>query len=133
MAKFSSRSLANLATCHKDLQILFARVFLRMMIEAICGQRGREQQEAAVRNGKSRLHFPDSAHNSAPSMAMDVVPLPINWNDIAAFEEMGRIVLEEAEKLLAGGVITHKVEWGGNWKMRDYPHVQLVKKEIADA
>ena len=128
MPKFSTRSLANLATCHKDAQITASRAIERFDFAVIDGQRGKDKQEAYFRSGKSKLHFPDSLHNHAPSMAMDCVPWPVNYNDIPRFEEMARVIKEVAAELLAEGLITHRVEWGGDWPtFKDYAHFQFVK------
>jgi len=40
----------------------------------VCGRRGREAQEKAVREKKSTKHFPNSMHNANPSLAVDIVP-----------------------------------------------------------
>ena len=61
--------------------------------------------------------FPMSKHNIKPSLAVDVVPWPLDWTNIDRFIELGRIVKEEAEKLKID------VDWGGEWKtFKDYPH-----------
>jgi peptidoglycan L-alanyl-D-glutamate endopeptidase CwlK len=67
-------------------------------------------------------------------MAVDVMPYPINWNDITRIYYFAGFVKAIAEVLYAQGHITHKVIWGGDWNndMRfndnnfdDLPHFEL--------
>jgi peptidoglycan L-alanyl-D-glutamate endopeptidase CwlK len=138
------RSLRNLATCHKDLQVIAAETIKLIDFAVTDGQRGREQQEAAVRNGTSKLHFPDSLHNHAPSRAMDCAPWPIDYNNKGRFADLGHIMMKVADDLYAQGVITHKLRWGHDWDMdgvegekgeTDMPHFELMipKKGESDA
>jgi len=53
-------------------------------------------------------------------MATDVIPCPVDWNDIDAFRAFAAIVKEQAAQL---GI---EVEHGGDWKaFPDWPHWQL--------
>lgn len=74
MYHFSEKSKAKLATCHKMLQVLFNTVILFRDCTIVEGHRGRDKQNKAFRNGKSKLKYPDSKHNKKPSLAVDVAP-----------------------------------------------------------
>ena len=76
----------------------------------IWGQRGKEDQEKAFTDGKSKAHWPESPHNKEPSMAVDLAPFPIDWPDKARFILLAGMVLQEAAKQ---GI---KVVWGGTFK-----------------
>ena len=90
----------------------------------ICGFRGRYEQEKAYMAGKSKAKFGQSKHNFKPSLAVDVVPLPLDWNDIPAFERLGEAVMKKADEL------SIKIKWGKNFKgLTDYPHFELVQEE----
>lgn len=136
MPKFGSRSLSNLSECHPDLQVLFGEVIEHFDCAVIEGRRGQEEQDRLFDAGKSKLKFPRSMHNKSPSMAADVVPYPIDWNDHRRFYLFGGFVLGVAAKLLDTGDMTHRVRYGGDWDMdfsisdqtfHDLPHFELVK------
>lgn len=126
MYKFSKRSKENLSQAHEDLQVLFNEVIKCRDCSVICGYRGEKEQNEAFDNGKSLLKYPNSKHNKIPSLAVDIVPYPIAWDDIKRFEEFGDFVLKKAESLKKEGRINGKIIWGGNWKkFKDYPHYEL--------
>lgn len=136
MAKFSKRSKENLATADDRLQRLFNAVIEKVDCTVIYGHRdpdtqfelfkkGRELRDgewiktgATVTNldGKIKLSY----HNYSPALAVDVVPYPIDWEDISRFKSFAQIVKSTAKEL---GI---EVEWGGDWKsFKDYPHWQV--------
>ena len=136
MPKFSKISMQRLDTCHPDLQILFKTVILTFDCTVICGQRGQRQQEVAFTTGKSKLKWPNSKHNTTPSRAVDVVPYPIDWDNIKMFYWFGGYVLGIADMLYRDGKMQHKVRWGGdfdsdynltnNTGLIDLPHFELI-------
>ena len=48
----------------------------------VCGHRGKEEQNAAYNRGLSEVKWPNSHHNSLPSLAIDVAPIDIKTNKI---------------------------------------------------
>lgn len=135
MPKFSARSAAALQTCHADLQKIFAEVIVHFDCTVIQGHRTEQEQNAAFRAGKSKLQYPQSKHNSSPSMAADVVPYPIDWNDTDRMRYFAGFVKGVAALLYRQGVITHQVRWGGDWdrdtelkdnRFQDLPHFELI-------
>ena len=121
MPKLSAKSQAKLNTCHSDLIKLIEAVAETEKCAVICGFRGRHEQEKAYYEGKSKAKFGQSKHNLKPSMAVDVVPLPLNWEDIEAFEKLGEKIMAKAEEL---GI---KIKWGRDFTgLKDYPHYELI-------
>lgn len=119
----SKSSLLKLQTADERLQLLFKKVSERIDINISCGHRTEEEQEAAFKGGFSKVHFPNSKHNSKPSLAVDCQPLTngtIEWNNISKFVNLAKIVKEEASKL---GI---EIVCGADWtKFRDLPHYEL--------
>ena len=120
MPSFSTKSEAKLLTCDHRLQRLFREVVKSVDCTILCGHRGKEEQDEAYALGNSTLQWPHSNHNVTPSRAVDVAPYPVDWNDLSRFREFAVIVKEVAARM---GI---KVRWGGDWKMRDYPHWEVV-------
>lgn len=130
MPNFGKSSQENLKQSHTDLQRLFNEVIKYYDCTVICGHRDKESQNKAVLEGKSKLKYPQSKHNSMPSMAVDVVPYPIDWNNLKRFYHFGGFVLGLAAQM---GI---NIRWGGDWdkdyditdeKFIDLPHFELVK------
>lgn len=120
MYKFGKASRERLATCHPDLQRLFNEVIKEIDCSIICGHRTAEEQEKAFKGGFSKVQFPNSKHNQMPSLAVDVAPYPIDWNDVAGFERLAEVVKRKAKEL------NIKIVWGGDWKrFVDRPHWEL--------
>lgn len=120
MPEFGKWSKTQLATVHPDLRRLFEEVVKGMDCHVLCGYRNEADQDRAFNQGFSKVQWPNSKHNTYPSLAVDVSTWPLNWHDIASFDALGGFVLATAERLGIG------VEWGGAWKsFVDRPHYQL--------
>lgn len=137
MPKFSQDSFSKLATCHPDLQSLFYEVIKFFDCTILEGYRNQEDQEKAFSSGHSKLHYPSGKHNHQPSMAVDVTPYPIDFNDAKLAIWFGGYVLGIAQKLKDEGKITHAIRWGGSWdglgkidragQLNDACHFELVE------
>lgn len=124
MPKLSAKSQAKLNTCHSDLIRLIEAVAETEKCAVICGFRGRYEQEKAYYTGKSKAKWGQSKHNLKPSHAVDVVPVPLNWEDIPAFEKLGEKIMAKAKEL---GI---SIRWGRDFtNLKDYPHFELMEKE----
>ncbi len=123
MPTLSASSQARLDLAHPLLRKLFAACAADPEcppFAVLDSQRGRQAQEKAFALGHSRAHFGQSAHNWSPAVALDVVPYPIDWNNLTRFKALSAFVLAKAAKL---GV---PITWGGSWKsLKDMPHYEL--------
>jgi peptidoglycan L-alanyl-D-glutamate endopeptidase CwlK len=120
MAKFSKQSEAKLNELHVSLQAVLIEAIKIIAFVIICGYRGKDDQEKAFNDGKSKAHFGQSKHNFKPSLAVDLAPCPTNWNDIASFKKLADVILKVGNQ--------HGIQliWGGNWQsLKDYPHFEL--------
>ena len=81
MPRFGRRSRERLATCNKDLQMVFNEVIKHVDCSVLCGTRGEEEQNKAYDEGRSKVKYPKGRHNASPSYAVDVTPYPIDWED----------------------------------------------------
>ena len=128
MPSFSKKSLARLTTCDSRLQQVFQQVVQNFDCTIIEGHRNEERQNRMVDEGKSQVRWPDGKHNTEPSLAVDVCPYPVVWDD------------RERQTLFAGYVLaTAKamgidLRWGGDWdrdtEVRDNSFDDLVHFEI---
>jgi peptidoglycan L-alanyl-D-glutamate endopeptidase CwlK len=107
------------------------QVIKKTDFSVICGHRSKEDQDKAFAEGHSKLKWPNSKHNKVPSEAVDIVPYPVDWNDIGRFENLGQIVMQVWES----GIDPEDKDgweliWGKNFKgLVDYPHFELRRKK----
>ena len=125
-------SRLKLSTVHPALQTLFNEVIKHRDCTIVCGERGKEEQNQAFEAGMSKLKWPNSKHNKAPSEAVDVVPYNdgVDYNSLDCCLFAG-YVLAKAEALGLRDVI----RWGGDWNrnnkitdesFRDLTHFEIV-------
>lgn len=129
MPAFSRRSLDNLSTCHVSLQKLFTEVIKEYDCTVIQGERTKAEQDEYFRTGKSKVQYPNSKHNSSPSLAADVVPFPIDWENRHRFYHFAGYVKGVADTL--GIKIRCGADWDGDndftdQRFHDMPHFELV-------
>lgn len=126
MPQFSKTSKSRLETCHEQIQLVMNEVIKTRDCVIICGARTQEDQQKAFAGGFSKIDgvTKKSMHqigkDRPKSLAVDVLPYPINWNDAKGHIDFARYVLATAKKL---GV---NLVWGGDWKtFKDRPHFEL--------
>jgi peptidoglycan LD-endopeptidase CwlK len=128
MPSFSEKSLSKLATCDVRLQRVFEAVVREFDCTILEGHRDQERQDRMVEEGKSQVRWPDGKHNTVPSMAVDVTPYPISWDDRERQTLFAGYVLATAKAL---GVV---LRWGGDWdrdtEVRDNRFDDLVHFEL---
>ncbi len=129
MPSFGKKSDDNLSTAHPLLQKLFREVVKGFDCQVLEGHRGKEAQDKAFADGKSKLKYPNGNHNSIPSNAVDVAPYPIDWNDRERFIYFAGYVHCMAEIL--GIKIRYGGDWNGNLKFTDENFRDLVHFELA--
>jgi len=126
MPKFSKKSAERLATCHSDLQKIFNDIIQTRDCTIICGSRTLEEQKKAFAGGFSKLDGvkKKSKHQISKeqplSLAVDVLPFPLKWDDKKSHEDFARAVKATAQQ---HGI---KIVWGGDFKsFSDRPHWEL--------
>ena len=128
MPRFGKRSKERLATCDKRLQDIFNEVIKKVDCSVLEGHRSEERQNKLLKEGKTKVGYPKGRHNASPSLAVDVAPYPIDWDDRERFHLFAGYVLGVAR----GMGIT--LRWGGDWNMNfevddnkfdDFPHFEV--------
>jgi peptidoglycan L-alanyl-D-glutamate endopeptidase CwlK len=155
MPSFGKASRAKLDTCHPLLQELCQRVVQHRDITIIYGHRGQAEQDDAYARKASTKRWPDSKHNTTPSVAVDVAPwpLPANWGDlkshgqardlewkervkfyevIALFRFAWEQMLDDFPELRGHYTLRLGADWDGDGDYRnntfdDLPHIELVE------
>jgi peptidoglycan L-alanyl-D-glutamate endopeptidase CwlK len=141
MPRYGNTSTKRLFTCHVDLQLIFNTVIAKYDNSILCGFRPKKEQNQAFDDGLSQVKYPNSKHNSFPSMAVDAGPYFIDlkntdWEDHKAFCIFAGYVKRVADELLEQNKIIHKLRWGGDWDgdgrtvdegFVDLPHFELMK------
>ena len=128
MAKFGKRSKERLATCDERLQKVFNEVIKYVDCSVLEGHRSAERQDKLYEEGKTKVRYPKGRHNASPSLAVDVVPYPIDWHDRERFHLFSGFVLGLARGM---GI---NLRWGGDWdqdfevadnRFDDFPHFEI--------
>lgn len=130
MPTFSQSSLRRLHSCDQRLQDLFIKVVRFHDCRILEGHRGEEAQNEAYHNNRSTVRWPNSKHNKLPSLAVDVAPYPVDWEDLDRFRVFAGFVLGVAT------VMGIELRWGGDWdsdwdytdqRFHDLPHFELLR------
>lgn len=130
MPKFSKRSNMRLETCHPDLQKIFKHIIKHNNCTILEGHRTNAKQQELFENGSSKVKAGKSKHNKYPSLAVDVAPYPIFWEEKERFLFFGGYVKSVADTL------NIKIRWGGDWDgdgnfkdqtFNDYVHFELLE------
>jgi peptidoglycan L-alanyl-D-glutamate endopeptidase CwlK len=117
MPSFGADSLAKLATCHDEIQLVCFEVIQHYDFKVLCGVRGEAEQTAAFNSGHSTKRWPESKHNATPpglSDAVDIAPWyfvapHIRWNAERDFIYLAGHMMQAAFAL---GI---RLRWGGDW------------------
>lgn len=120
MPKFilGKRSTDNLKGVHPDLVRVVKRALELSEVDftVIEGLRTKERQAELLKQGFTRTM--NSRH--IIGQAVDIVPLPVDWNNKARFGLVAAAMKKAAAEL---GV---KITWGGDFKtFVDLPHYQI--------
>lgn len=119
--KLGIRSLQNLSGVHPDLVAVVKRAIqiTTQDFTVIEGVRNIERQRQLVDKGASKTM--NSRHITGH--AVDMVPWPVDWNDLERFKVVSEAMKEAAEEL------NIPIVWGGDWKsFYDAPHYELNRK-----
>ena len=120
--QLGSRSLESLSGVHPDMVAVVKRAIEITGVDftVIEGLRSVERQRELLNAGKSTTM--NSRHITGH--AVDMVPYPVDWNDLARFETMAHAMDTAADELSV------PIIWGGDWKsFYDAPHFELDRKK----
>jgi peptidoglycan L-alanyl-D-glutamate endopeptidase CwlK len=123
MYSFSSASKQKLKSCHPLLRKIAKELIKIIDVKVLCCYRDASEQETAYSLGHSKLQYPHSKHNVKPSLAIDIAPYPLDWDDIGSFERMCGII--------EGIAHCHeiKIRLGRDFKFcKDYVHIELISE-----
>jgi len=120
--KLGTRSLQNLSGVNPDMVAVVKKAIEITEVDftVIEGIRNINRQRELVKAGKSTTL--NSRHLTGH--AVDMVPYPVDWEDIDRFELMAEAMKEAAEEL------DIPIVWGGDWEsFYDAPHFELDRKK----
>lgn len=120
--KLGTRSLQNLSGVHPDMVAVVKKAIEITEVDftVIEGIRNVSRQRELYKAGKSTTM--NSRHITGH--AVDMVPWPVDWEDLERFETMAKAMKEAAEEL------DIPIVWGGDWKsFYDAPHFELDRKK----
>ena len=113
--------MQSLSGVHPDLVavVKLAITITEQDFTVIEGIRNINRQRELFKAGKSTTM--NSRHITGH--AVDMVPWPVDWNDLGRFEVMSEAMKTAAEEL------DIPIVWGGDWKsFYDAPHFELDRK-----
>ena len=119
--KLGTRSLQSLSGVHPDMVAVVKRAIEITGVDftVIEGIRNINRQRELFKAGKSTTM--NSRHITGH--AVDMVPWPVDWEDLERFETMAEAMKTAAEELEI------PIVWGGDWKsFYDAPHFELDRK-----
>ena len=119
--KLGTRSMQSLSGVHPDMVAVVKRAIEITGVDftVIEGIRNINRQRELFKAGKSTTM--NSRHITGH--AVDMVPWPVDWEDLERFEVMAEAMKTAAEEL------DIPIVWGGDWKsFYDAPHFELDRK-----
>jgi peptidoglycan L-alanyl-D-glutamate endopeptidase CwlK len=131
MPRFSKSSKEKLDSCDVQLQKVFEEVIKKYDCVVLEGHRSVSRQNELYRQGRSKVRGGKSKHNAKPSLAVDVAPYPVDWNDMNRFYHFAGYVKGVADKL--GVELRCGADWDGDNDFKDQtfhdmPHFEIRKK-----
>lgn len=131
MPSFGAASEMQLATCDERLQRVARRVVEVWDCQVLQGKRSESEEATHLANGTSHTRASKHVYPlDVPSLAMDLVPYPVDWKNLKRFYVFSGFVLGTAREL---GIT---LRWGGDWDsdrdlddqtFNDLPHFEVVE------
>ena len=116
---FGRKSKERLETVDRRLSYILNKTLKSGLIDVsvLQGERYEDEQNDLFEKGLSKLKFPESKHNSKPSLAIDAAPylngkVSYNYNHCCF---LAGIILGTAKQF------GYEIRWGGNWDMDGEP------------
>jgi len=130
MPNFSETSTNYLLYCHHDLRELFTRVVKDYDCTVVSGHRGESEQNELHRRGMSKKKFPESKHNTLPSLAVDVMAYPVDWEAWERNYMFVGYVLGVAASM--GIKVRAGADWDGDGEIEDQTFHDLAHFELIE-
>lgn len=133
MYHFGDKSSERLRECDPRLQVVLNEAIKHMDFSILCAFRGEAAQNEAKAAGLSNASFGESPHNYKPSMAADIAPYPIDWQDMERFCFLAGLMVGIGA--MHGIRIRSGLDWNGNGilvkddpaeRLIDAPHFELL-------
>lgn len=92
--------------------------------------RNEARQTEMFKTGRSHLKWPNSKHNQKPSLAVDIAPYPVDWDDLTRFYRLVGFI--EGLAFTRGVQIRSGLDWDRDWdhfdnRWNDGPHLEIVE------
>ena len=120
MPEFGSKSKERLQSCDPQIQKVLEEAIKHYDFSVLEGHRTEEKQQEYFKSGASKVQFPNSKHNVSPSLAVDVVPYPIDWDNIHRFKELSEVIKKACKT-----VEVDNLHWGFDLWQWDMPHWEI--------
>lgn len=132
MIRWGKGSLAVRATLAQPLIVLVDDVaaFVPPKFDhtLFCGYRDEAAQNKAFADKRSTKRWPDSKHNVFPSLALDILPYPEDWNDELRIARL--IGIYDARAIALGIRIRVGLDFSGDGRSRDERFVDAWHLEL---
>jgi len=124
-----------LATCYPLIIQWANEIVASYDCHVITGHRGMIEQNRAFADKKSKVRWPNSRHNSNPSMAIDIGPwipgrgvpwpqYPSNWNNVSEvkkyLDDLNQWYHFAGYGLRTAEDLGIQMRWGGDWDRDKY-------------
>ena len=128
MPEFSDRSKETLGSCVDSMQRLFNEVIKHVDCTILSGRRGEEEQNILYWKRLSKKKFPESKHNTLPSLAVDVMAYPVDWEAWERNYMFVGYVLGVAASM--GIKVRAGADWDGDGEIEDQTFHDLAHFEL---
>ena len=98
MPSFSKTSLKRLETCHTHLQLIANEAIKYTDFSIVTGERTKEEQDDLFYRGFSKVKYPNSKHNTSPSLAVDIAPYYAEYGVLFGGPEQIKRIMVQAQK-----------------------------------
>jgi len=137
MFKFGKNSEKKLEKVHFLLQKVLKRAIIstRVDFSIVSGYRDKEMQDSLFRSGHSKLRWPNSKHNSDPSLAVDIAVYrngKLDWQDLNSYYYLAGLIQAIADSMNI--TLRFGLDWDRDGDFNDQTfldagHIELVNED----